>query len=121
MVLGGIVVQGHHSIAAVYDRARPVRLDAVLVEFAMVQPHPYVVVAVGNGDQAVRWRGELDNRHELIAIGMTASTLKTGDRLVISGSQSRTQPNSLYVLRLERPADGFWYEQIGMSPRIGTN
>ena len=82
MILGGVVAQGHHSIAAAYDRARPVKLDAVVVEFAMVQPHPFVVVEVRNGGSAVRWRGELDNRHELIAIGMTADTLKPGDRVI---------------------------------------
>ena len=69
----------------------------------------------------MRWRGELDNRHELIAIGMTADTLKPGDRLILSGSVGRTQPQSLYVYRLDRPSDGFWYEQVGMSPRIGRN
>jgi hypothetical protein len=121
MILGGVVTQGHHSIAAVYDRARPVRLDAVLVEFAMVQPHPFVIVEVKDGGNAGRWRGELDNRHELIAIGMTADSLKPGDRLILSGSGGRTQPQSLYVYRLERPSDGFWYEQVGMSPRIGRH
>ena len=50
MILGGVVAQGHHSIAAAYDRARPVKLDAVLVEFAMVQPHPFVVVEVKDGE-----------------------------------------------------------------------
>ena len=119
LILGGVAAQGHHSIAAAYDRARPVKLDAVVVEFAMVQPHPFVVVEVGNGGSAVRWRGELDNRHELIAIGMTADTLKPGDRVIVSGNVGRTQPQSLYVYRLDRPSDGFWYEQVGMSPRVG--
>jgi hypothetical protein len=63
----------------------------------------------------------LDNRWELVAIGMTEETLKPGDRLVLSGSVGRNQPRSLYVMRLDRPADGFWYEQVGMSPRIGFN
>lgn len=120
MILGGTVTQGHHSIAAVYDRAKPVKLDAVVVEFAMVQPHPFLIVEVRNGGELVRWRGELDNRHELIAIGMTAETLKPGDRIIVSGNAGRTQPQSLYVYRLDRPADGFWYEQVGMSPKIGT-
>ena len=119
MTLGGVVAQGHHSIAAVYDRARPVTLDGVVVEFAMVQPHPFLVVEVRDGGNVARWRGELDNRWELEAIGMNAGTLKPGDRLVLRGSTGRTQPRTLYVLRLERPADGFWYEQVGMSPRIG--
>jgi hypothetical protein len=121
MILGGTATQGHHSIAAAYDRARPVKLDAVVVEFAMVQPHPFLIVEVRNGGDAVRWKGELDNRHELVAIGMTAETLKPGDRVILSGNGGRTQPQSLYVYRLDRPADGFWYEQVGMSPRIGRH
>src|SRR5678815_441106 len=119
MTLGGATVQGHHSISAVYDRDRPVTLDGVLVQFAMVQPHPFLVVEVKDGRDVARWRGELDNRWELEAIGMTADTLKPGDRLVVSGSTGRTQPRSFYVLRLDRRSDGFWYEQVGMSPRIG--
>ena len=119
MILGSVVAQGHHSISAVYDRDRPVTLDGVLVEFAMVQPHPFVVVDVKNGRETTRWRGELDNRWELESIGMTARTLKPGDRLVLNGQSGRNQPNSLYVMRLDRPADGFWYEQVGMSPKIG--
>jgi hypothetical protein len=119
MILGSVVAQGHHSISAVYDRARPVTLDGVLVEFAMVQPHPFVVVDVKNGRETARWRGELDNRWELEAIGMNAGSLKPGDRLVLYGQSGRNQQQSLYVMRLDRPADGFWYEQVGMSPKIG--
>jgi hypothetical protein len=119
MTLGGVAAHGHHSIAAVYDRTRPVKLDAVIVEFAMVQPHPFLIVEVKDGNNAGRWRGEMDNRHELVAIGVTADTLKPGDRVILSGNAGRTQPQSLYVYRLDRPADGFWYEQVGMSPRIG--
>ena len=119
MILGGVIAQGHHSIAAAYDRDRPVKLDGILVQFAMVQPHPYVVVDIKDGPDTVRWRGELDNRWELVAIGMNDESLKPGDRLVLSGSIGRNQPRTLYVWRLDRPADGFWYEQVGMSPRIG--
>lgn len=115
----GITTQGHHSISAVYDRDRPVTLNGVVVQFAMVQPHPFLVIEVKDERGATRWRGEMDNRWELESIGMTASSLKPGERLVVTGSVGRTQPNSLYVMRLDRPADGFWYEQVGMSPRIG--
>ena len=121
MILGGAVAQGHHSIAAAYDRDRPVKLDGLLVQFAMVQPHPFVVIEITDGRDTTRWRGELDNRWELVAIGMNDETLKPGDRLVVSGSIGRNQPRTLYVWRLDRPVDGFWYEQVGMSPRIGFN
>ena len=110
MILGSMAAQGHHSISAAYDRARPVTLDGVLVEFAMVQPHPFVVVDVRNGGETARWRGELDNRWELAELGFRTETLKPGDRLVVLGSLARRQPHSLYIRKLERPADGFSYQ-----------
>jgi hypothetical protein len=65
-----------------------------------------------------RWRLEMDNRSELVAIGIRAETLKAGDRLVVRGSLARDGSNGLYVLHLTRPADGFEYEQVGGTPRI---
>ena len=117
---GGVGVTAHHAISAVYDSSRRVTIDALVAEFHLVNPHPYLILDVmsdtGGREQ---WRGELDNRHELAGIGVTASTFKPGDRVVVKGSANRTQLLSLYVLRLDRPADGFWYEQAGQSPRIG--
>jgi hypothetical protein len=48
----------------------------------------------------------------LVAIGVTANTLKPGDRVQVKGSLARTQPQALDLLRLDRPADGFCYEQV---------
>jgi hypothetical protein len=66
-----------------------------------------------------QWKLEMDNRFELIDIGMTNQTLKPGDKVVVTGSLIRPpQSQGLYIRKLERPADGFQYEQIGTSPRI---
>jgi hypothetical protein len=72
----------------------------------------------GADGKTEEWRLEMDNRSELESIGMTADTLRPGDRVVVAGSLARSMPNSLYIRRLERPADGFVYEQVGSSPRI---
>jgi hypothetical protein len=118
---GGVAAHGHHSIASVYDSSRRVTLEGVIAQFQLVNPHPFLLVEVRDGAGRLQeWRLEMDNRGELAAIGVTANTFKPGDRVVVAGSQSRTQPQSLYVLRLDRPADGFWYEQVGLSPRIRT-
>jgi hypothetical protein len=119
VMLGAAVAGAHHSIAAVYDRNRPVVLDGAVVEFALVHPHPVLTIDVGRGNNAGQWRGEMDNRFELVAIGMTAETFTPGERVVVRGSLSRSQSRALYILRLDRPADGFWYEQTGMSPKTG--
>jgi len=118
--LGGLAVEAHHSISAAYDRNQPVTLRGTIVQFALVQPHPFIVVDVREDGREERWRGELDNRHELVAIGVGENTLKPGDQVVVSGSVARGVPRAFYVLRLDRPADGFWYEQVGMSPKIGV-
>lgn len=90
-------------------------------QFQYVSPHPFVLLDVhpstspgANG----RWRLEMDNRSELSAIGVRGDTLKAGDRIVVSGSLARDRSQSLYVLHLRRPADGFTYEQVGGSPRL---
>ena len=62
----------------------------------------------------------MDNRFELADIGMTSATLKPGDRVVVTGSLGRTEPRTLYIRQLDRPADGFRYEQVGSRPRVNT-
>jgi hypothetical protein len=114
-----VAPSAHHSLSGIYDDSQRVTLEGVVAQFRFVNPHPFIVVDVTDGKgQSQPWQLELDNRHELVAIGMTSDTLKPGDRVVATGSPGRTEPR-LYVRRLDRPADGFWYEQAGSSPRMG--
>jgi len=107
----------HHSIGAVY-LSRQQSIEGVVAEFQFVNPHPFVIVTVDADGQS--WRLEMDNRFELAEIGMTSETLKPGDRVVVSGSVGRTVPRTLYIRQLDRPADGFRYEQVGSRPRVST-
>jgi hypothetical protein len=112
-------LRAHHSISSIYDSTRRAALEGVVAEFQLINPHPFLFVDVTDAAGAVqRWRLEMDNRSELAAIGVSASTFRRGDRVIVSGSLARTQAQSLYLLRLDRPADGFWYEQVGQSPKI---
>ncbi len=112
-------VAAHHSIAGAYDTGRQATVEGAVTQFHFVNPHPVLVVDVRDpSGRNQQWRLEMDNRHELLDVGMTADTFKPGDRIVVAGSPGRTQPNTLYVRTLDRPADGFRYEQIGTSPRI---
>ena len=114
-------ISAHHAISSYYDSGRQVTVKGVVTEFLFVTPHPFLAIDVmDDGGALQQWRLEMDNRSELSEIGVTGDTLKRGDRIVASGSPGRQQPQTLYVRRLERPADGFWYEQVGSSPRIGA-
>jgi Family of unknown function (DUF6152) len=119
LVLLGIPASAHHSISAIYDSSRPLTLAGVITGFAFIHPHPFITLEVRDGKPAPEvWRLEMDNRFELEGIGVTATTFKAGDRIVVTGSSGRAQALMLYVRKLERPADGFQYEQAGSSPRI---
>ena len=119
LALGSVRTEAHHSISGVYDSSRQAKIEGIVAQFQLINPHPFLWIDVTDQTgTSQRWRLEMDNRSELVAIGVTANTLKPGDRVVVKGSLARTQAQALYLLRLDRPADGFWYEQVGNSPRI---
>jgi hypothetical protein len=119
MLLGASSAAAHHSIAGIYDSSKRLTIEGTVTAFHFVNPHPFVELDVTDRNgRTERWRLEMDNRRELAAIGMTADTIKPGDRVSVVGSAARNQEPSLYVRTLERRADGFLYEQIGSVPRV---
>ena len=120
LCLASVAAHAHHSISAVYDGSRQQRLEAVVAEFQFVNPHPFVIVTVEANGAEESWRLEMDNRGELQGVGMSAETLKPGDRVVVTGSLGRNEPRTLYIRQLDRPADGFRYEQVGSRPRVSN-
>jgi hypothetical protein len=118
IVMAVLPASAHHSIASVYDSSRQVRIEGVVTEFHFVSPHPFVTLAVKEGEGTTPWLLEMDNRSELARIGITADSLKPGDRIVATGSPDRKGGQTLYIQKLDRPADGFGWQQVGNSPRL---
>jgi Family of unknown function (DUF6152) len=116
-----VTADAHHSIAGMYDQSQRVMLNGVIAQYQFVNPHPFVIVDVTATTGTTQWKAELDNRWELQNVGMTPTTFNAGDRVVVSGSPGRDRTPLLYVWRLERPADGFLYEQVGTSPRVSRS
>jgi hypothetical protein len=114
-----IPVRAHHSLSGSYDTSREITVDGVVTAFQFINPHPFVTIAVeSQKGTKQQWRAELDNRSELVGIGMTEGIFKSGDRVVIVGSPGRDNALTVYVRKLDRPADGLKYEQIGTTPSI---
>lgn len=116
LTIAGTVAQAHHSIAGVYDSAREATVDGNVIEFRFVSPHPFIDMRDRHSGQT--WRLDMDNRREFEAIGFTSDSLKSGDRVVVTGSLARREANRMYIDRLDRPADGFGYEQVNSRPRL---
>ena len=116
--ISGNAAGAHHSLSD-YDSSREATVDGMIAQYQFVNPHPFLVLDVKDRSGAVQqWKLEMDNRSELSDIGVTKETFKVGDRVVVSGSPGHTQPRILYIRKLERPADGFGYEQVGNSPKL---
>ena len=119
VIAAAVPAAAHHSISAVYDSRKPVTVSGTVREFQFVNPHPWIGLDVADDSGRVqRWRLELDNRWELVDVGMTAGTFKPGDVIVARGSSGRDGARGIYVLRLDRAADGLLYEQVGQSPKL---
>jgi hypothetical protein len=119
LLLGVVTAEAHHSISGMYDSRREVRVEGVVTRFEFVNPHALIAVEVPQtGRASQHWEIELDDRGELSDIGMTAETLRPGDRVIVVGSPARREANRLYLERLDRPADGYSFEQVGGRPRL---
>ena len=107
--LFGITASAHHSFNAVYDVSREVTIEGKLVQFLYRNPHSWVHVEVAvPGGEAQRWAVEWGGSGQLAGQGVTRTTLKIGDTVVISGDPSRTAGDyKLKMNSLRRTSDGF--------------
>jgi hypothetical protein len=119
LLLQTFTAEAHHSISGMYDSRRDVRVEGVVTQFEFINPHAFITLEVRETGRAPqRWRVELDDRGELSDIGVTAQTLRPGDEVIVVGSPARRETNRLYLARLDRPADGYSFEQVRGRPRL---
>jgi hypothetical protein len=74
----------HHS-TAIYDSDKPIELRGTVVEWKFTNPHCIIRLEVTNDKgQAVVWSLEGGNTAGLFRQGWTPTTLKAGDKLLIT-------------------------------------
>jgi Family of unknown function (DUF6152) len=111
--------RAHHSLSGSYEMNREITIEGLVTVFQFINPHPFVTVSVESPrGEKQQWRAELDNRSELVDIGMTSETFKPGDRVIIVGNPGHDKAQTIYVRRLNRPSDGLKYEQPDTTPSI---
>jgi hypothetical protein len=116
VLMFGMTAYAHHSFNAVYDVSREVTIEGKLVQFLFRNPHSWVHVEVaGPNGEVQRWAIEWGGSGQLAGQGVTRTTLKVGDNVVISGDPSRTAGDyKLKMNSLRRTSDGFgWGQRAG--------
>jgi hypothetical protein len=104
-----LAAYGHHSIAATYDESREVTLDGTLAELLFRNPHSFLHVEAPDKDGKMqRWSLEWRSSGALGQQGITRTTLKVGDPVIITMSPSWTASDHRGVLKtLRRKTDNF--------------
>jgi hypothetical protein len=105
----------HHSFQATYDLEHKITIEGTLVAFQFRNPHSFVQVLVEDeSGEMQRWGVEWGGASALTRQGVTRTTLKPGDHVVISGAVGRDRGD--HRMRMEtllRPDDGFGWGQNG--------
>jgi hypothetical protein len=110
---------GHHSLAGTYSLDRHATIQGSLVEFTMRNPHSFLVVEVKDDSGRVqRWGIEWSGTSALQRTGVTSTTLRIGDPVVITGAPSKDAAETkLLMQRIVRSSDQWaWEGQVGNPP-----
>jgi Family of unknown function (DUF6152) len=99
----------HHSASATYIQAKSVRIEGTLKEFIWRNPHSFMrVEAIDEKGEKQIWVIEGAAPQQLTEGGLTVSTLRPGDRVVVTGPPGRiAEDHRLLLHTIERPSDGF--------------
>src|SRR3984957_15960084 len=112
MLMTGIPASAHHSFAGTYlEDAPPVKIEGTLKEFLLRNPHSFVQVEDDKLKDAdgkpVRWSIEWGAAGQLAQQGVSGTSLKVGDHVVIQGSPGRNPADHRLRMRSIESSNGF--------------
>lgn len=109
-LLGSASAQAHHSFAAMYDSAKPIRLVGKLTKVEWVNPHSHFVLEVKDSKGQLQvWSVEGAGPGALSRRGFNKSDVKIGDTLKVDGYLARSGKRVIDGQRVTLP-DGRVFE-----------
>ena len=109
-LMSSATAYAHHSQAAQYDTSKKLTIEGTLVQFSFRNPHTFIQIEAPDPEtgQKERWSIEWGGAASLSGQGVTRTTMKYGDVVVLTANPSRT-PNDhkLHMLTIKRNSDGF--------------
>lgn len=109
MLIAGIPAGAHHSFATYYFENQSITIEGDVQEFQFRSPHAILLFAArGPEGQMHTYAAEWGNPRRLGGQGIDKDTLKTGDRVVVTGSPGRNASDyKVHLKGIQRPTDGW--------------
>ena len=102
-LLASVTATSHHSFSAEFDVGRPVDITGTLTSVEWTNPHAWLHIDVEDDQgNVVSWAVEMLGVNTLVRSGMTPQTLKSGDRLRVTGFGSRDGGNAANASSVSR-------------------
>src|SRR4029078_9572735 len=103
----------HHSATATYVHGQVVKIEGTLKEFVWRNPHSFMKVeATDEKGEKQMWVIEGAAPQQLTEGGLTASTLRAGDRVIVTGYPGRiAEDHPLLLQVLGPPCGGLEYQR----------
>ena len=88
--LAAVPAIAHHSFAAEYDAAKPVKLTGTVTKVEWMNPHARFYLDVkDDAGKVTNWEFELGSPNGLMRQGWTRNSMKVGDEVTVEGSMAK--------------------------------
>lgn len=114
-LLAASAAYAHHSFAKDYAEEKQISLEGDVVSFDYRNPHAWVYFTANDTTGVPRKFGaEWANPRRLERQGVTATHLRPGDHVVVSGAPSRSATTyNVHLKSIRRPSDGWTWPSRG--------
>ena len=116
MVIYSVTAYAHHSVAALYDASKTIKIEGTIVSFSFRSPHSVVIVEAPDPQGRMqRWDVAWNAARELAGQNITRESFKSGDKVIITGNPGRKEDDHLVrLVTFLRPSDGLtWGNREG--------
>jgi hypothetical protein len=116
ILIGAVSAGAHHSVAALYDANKTIKIEGTIISFSFRSPHSLLIVEAPDSQGKVqRWDVAWNAARELAGQNITRESLKAGDKVVISGNPGRrAEDHIVRMVAFLRPSDGLtWGNRAG--------
>ena len=112
-----VAAYAHHSFPATYLMDKEMTIEGVLVAFMYRNPHSMIHLrTTDENGQTTRWSIEWGGASFLSGQGITRTTFKPGDYVVVTGHPGRNPEDyRAHMMRIERLSDGLVWPAPGQT------